>query len=514
LIMASERSGLTVLSDAIPSLFLLALAACTEDDLREVLSRVDEGKRRQFFSAFEIHNERARSFRLLVHSLASASEPRREYAGHFLGSSVGGAIKSSLATAETSSFGASSDLLTPLVDELGVSPVRLGLVELASEGGKAGPVAGALLLCDGRFKLPGWPPIGVSGDELLRELEAEGGLLSPLLRLPVEGQPNWYEADDRFVADIMTADPILDSRDEDGADGSDGLLNRLIGALDESLAEASEAAVRVAVAVRDGAPPAPHDLGRVVAFGRRFVVASSVADLAREVAGLDEDDTPKSLESLRGTAEELVEFQISQARQTRLRRIGQSLAGPPGLAGAIAEVQMSAERLAGSPESEPVLRDGLLALADLIELAPEDGAWQAIDEAEREARSDLPDNWGPMIVAAVQGRLRLDGVVAPSQPAPVAAPTRPASPAAPAAPATVDADPTPRPHLNAVSDDGGQEEQSPSRDDVGLPPSGDDSDGEETVDITEPVPHQRPRPGAWRSKPSAAPWVSNRTPSR
>src|SRR6202044_3933891 len=142
-------------------------------------------------------------------------------------------------------------------------------------------------------------------------------------------------------------------------------------------------------------------------------------------------------------------------RQTRLRRIGHSLDGPPALASAIAEVQMSAERLAGSPESESVLRDGLLALADLIELATEDGAWQAIDEAERESRSGLPDNWGPMIVAAVQGRLRLEGVVAPSQPAPVAAPTRPAAPAAPAAPATVDADPTPRPHLNAVSDDGG-----------------------------------------------------------
>jgi hypothetical protein len=512
--MASERSGLTVLSDAIPSLFLLALAACTEDDLREVLSRVDEGKRRQFFSSFEIHNERARSFRLLVHSLASASELRREYAGHFLGSSVGGAIKGSLASAEPSSFSASSELLTPLVNELGVSPVRLGLVELASEGGRVGPVAGALLLCDGRFKLPGWPAIGVAGDELLRELEAEGDLLSPLLRLPVEGQPNWYEADDRFVADIMAADPILDSREEDGADGADGLLNRLIGALDESLAEASEAAVRVAVAVRDGSAPAPDDLGRVVAFGRRFVVASSVADLARKVAGLADDGAPKSLESLRGTAEELVEFQIILARQTRLRRIGQSLDGPPALAGAIAEVQACAERLASSPESETALRDGLLALADLIELATEDGAWQAIDDAEREARSGLPDNWGPMIVAAVQGRLRLEGIAAPSPAPPVATRKEPVPVAARKEPAPDDADATPRPHLNAVSDDGGQDEPPDARAQVGPPSPSDDSDSEETVDITEPVPHQRPRPGAWRSKPSAAPWVSNRTPSR
>ncbi len=507
--MASERSGLTVLSDAIPDLFLLALAACTEDDLREILSRVDEAKRRHFFSAFEIHNERARSFRLLVHSLASASEPRREYAGHFLGSSVGGAIKGLLSAPEATSFAASSDLLTPPINEWGVSAVRLGLVELASEGGTVGSLAGALLLCDERFELAGWPAMGVSGDELLRELEAEGAALSPLSPREVAGQPNWYEADDGFVAQIMTADPILDSREEDGADGADGLLNRLIGALDVSLSEASEAAVRVAVAVRDGSSPAPDDLGSVVAFGRRFVVASNVADLARKEAGLADDDTPKSLEYLRGTAEELAEFQIGLARRTRLLRIGETLDGPPALAGTIAEVRAGAERLAPGPDSEPALRDGLLALADLIELATEDGAWQALDEAEREARSGLPDDWGPVIVAAVQGRLRLEGVTAPSQPEPAVAPLPP----------TVAATETiPRPHLNAVSDDGKKEEKTDepaeSRDQVAPPSPSPESDDEKSVDITEPAPHQRPRPGAWRSKASAAPWVSNRTPSR
>jgi hypothetical protein len=503
--MATERSGLTVLSDAIPDLFLLALAACTEDDLREILSRLDEGKRRQFFSAFEVHNERARSFRLLVHSLASASEPRREYAGHFLGSSVGGAIRASLATAEAPSFSVSSDLLTPLVNELGVAAVRLGLIELAGEGGTVGSVAGALLLCDERFPLPGWPATATTGDELIRELEVEGAPGPPLSTLEPAGQ-NWYEADDRFVAEIMTADPILDSREEDGSDGADGLLNRLISALDGSVVEASEAAVRVAVAVRDGSPPVPDDLGRVVAFGRRFVVASSVADLARKEAGLSDDDAPRSLDSLRGTAEELVEFQIRLARQTRLRRIAESLDGPAALAGAVAEVRAGAERLAPGSESEPALRDGLLALADLIELATEDGAWQAIDEAEREARSGLPDSWGPVIVAAVQGRLRFEGIVAPIHPEPAASPVVPPEP---------DREATPRPHLNAVSDNGKNDEPLPSRDQVAPPPPDQESDEEEkTVDITEPAPHQRPRPGAWRSKPSAAPWVSNRTPSR
>jgi hypothetical protein len=120
----------------------------------------------------------------------------------------------------------------------------------------------------------------------------------------------------------------------------------------------------------------------------------------------------------------------------------------------------------------------------------------------------LPDAWGPVIVAAVQGRLRFEGNVARIHSEP--APSR-------VAPTEVererDREVAPRPHLNAVSANGKKVEAPQSRDQVAPPPPSQESDDEKTVDITEPAQHQRPRPGAWRSKPSAGPWVSNRTPS-
>src|ERR1700722_9008982 len=114
--MMYERSDLSVVSDAIPRLLLPSLAACSENDLRGILARVDEGQRRHFFAAFQIHNVRARSYRLLVHSWASASPPQREYAGHFLGAVAGGAIRDILVAGERSSYSISCTLLRPLVE--------------------------------------------------------------------------------------------------------------------------------------------------------------------------------------------------------------------------------------------------------------------------------------------------------------------------------------------------------------------------------------------------------------
>jgi hypothetical protein len=235
------------------------------------------------------------------------------------------------------------------------------------------------------------------------EVDAE---TRPLSKLQQEQEPTCYEADDRFVASIM--DPVLDGREEEGDDGPDALLSRLIDALDGSLAEARDAADRVATAVRSGSAPAPDDLGTVVAFGRRFVVASKAADVGRRAAGLSSAESATSLDSLLIAAKELVEFQEGLALQMRLRQIGEGLGGPSALAGSIAEVRASANRLAHRPTSDITLTDGLLALADLIELGAKEGAWLAIDVAERRARTALPDDWGRVVVAAVQGRLRLE----------------------------------------------------------------------------------------------------------
>jgi hypothetical protein len=500
--MALERSNLTAVLDAIPRLLLPSLAACTEDDLRSILAHVDEGQRRHFFSSFAIHNVRARSYRLLVHSLASASPQQQEYAGHFLGAAVGGAIYDSLSAGAQSSFAASSKLLRPLVEELGVGPVRLGLVELAGEAGEKWPIAGALLLCDEHFKLPGWPVVGITGDEFVRGLGSDRERIEPAVapvsRIETKRSPSWFQADDQFVAGMTASDPILDPRP---AEDADILLNRLIGALDGSVDEARVAADRVAAALRAGTAPAPTDLAKVVSYGRRFVVASDAASLARRAAGLSDAGPLKSLDSLRTSAQEFVEYQIRLALEMRLRRIGQSLDGPAGLADSIAEIRASADRLAPNPESDPALRDGLLALADLIELATEDGAWEAIDDAEGQARTGLPETWGRVIVAAVRGRLSFEGVT------PVHVLKEAVASVAPPR-----ADPVPRDRPPVVADDEAKELSRRLREEPVAPAPVDDSDTEQTVDITEPTRLHRPRPGTWRQQQNTEPWVTNRTP--
>jgi hypothetical protein len=187
----------------------------------------------------------------------------------------------------------------------------------------------------------------------------------------------------RFYAESGLRWPEVAMSAEDLRDLAAKLRDRLPGAV--------EAAARVCAVLRRGGRPETGDVDLILRAMTDFDGAR-----IRFVEIRPEDPVPETFEMFSQALEAVA---AEASRSERLHRLA-GIQGPAALEPILEQVRQAVRT--GEPQ-------GLELLAELIDLAADTDDFQELDDTAELARARLPDRWRPLINAALNRRLDIDG---------------------------------------------------------------------------------------------------------